>query len=55
MNTNLLGKYVKVNSINKYGVIDWIYEDGSLHIITNDFYEYHVEKKDIEKEIVVKH
>ena len=53
MNTNLLGKYVKVNSINNYGVIDWIFDDGSLHIITNDFYEHYVEKQDIEKEIVV--
>ena len=55
MNTNLLGKYVKINSANKYGIVDWIYEDGSLHIITNDFYEWHVEAKDIKKEIVVKY
>jgi hypothetical protein len=53
--TKLLGKYVKINSINKYGICDWIYEDGSLHIVLNSFYEYHVEKKDIKKEIVVKY
>ena len=51
----LLGKYVKMNSVNKYGIVDWIYEDGSLHIVGNDFYEYRIEKKDIKKEIVVKY
>lgn len=48
-NESLLGKYVKVNTINKHGVIDFIFDYDfvtgvqgikSYHIVLNDFYTY---------------